>query len=93
MDKISKYCMDFAERHSLKAIKDDANNVVIYKNATKGYENSKPVVLQGHLDMVCQKEPNCNIDFEKAHTVDVHFPDGSVETVTLAPQELRNIKK
>lgn len=35
----------------------------------------------------------CNIDFEKAHTVDVHFPDGSVETVTLAPQELRNIKK
>ena len=64
MEKISKYCMDFAEKHSLKAIRDNANNVIIYKGATIGYEKCEPVILQGHLDMVCQKAPECNIDFE-----------------------------
>lgn len=65
MEQISNYCMEFAKKHSLKAVRDDANNVVIFKPATAGYEKSEPVILQGHLDMVCQKEENCNIDFEK----------------------------
>jgi len=65
MDKISEYCMEFAKTHSLKAIRDEANNVVIFKEGTKGFENSAPVILQGHLDMVCQKENTSNIDFEK----------------------------
>ena len=65
MEKISDFCMDFAKEHSLKAIKDDACNVVIYKDGTKGYENSPAVILQGHLDMVCQKEEDYEIDFEK----------------------------
>lgn len=65
MEKISSYCLDFAKKHSLKAFRDEANNVVIYKNAAKGYENSEPVILQGHLDMVCQKDENVQIDFEK----------------------------
>jgi dipeptidase D len=64
MERISRYCMDFAEKHSLKAIRDESYNVVIYKPGTKGYENSAPVILQGHLDMVCQKTENCSIDFE-----------------------------
>ena len=55
MDKISDYWLEFAKTHNLKAEKDDYNNVIIFKSGTKGYENSEPVILQGHLDLVCQK--------------------------------------
>jgi len=65
MDKIASYCMDFAEKQGLKAVRDDADNVIIYKPASKGFENAEPVILQGHLDMVCQKTEESNIDFEK----------------------------
>ncbi len=63
MTAIADYCMSFANANSLKAVRDGANNVVIYKNGTKGYENAEPVILQGHLDMVCQKTEDCDIDF------------------------------
>ncbi len=63
MEMISKYCVDFAVRHSLRYVCDDAGNVVIYKDASCGYETSDAVILQGHLDMVCQKDVDCNIDF------------------------------
>ena len=62
---IAKYCTDFAEKHSLKYVCDDADNVIIYKPATKGYEYADTVILQGHLDMVLQKTPDCKIDLEK----------------------------
>ncbi len=65
MEKISTYCLDFARLHGLKAVRDSANNVIIYKNATPGYEAAAPVILQGHLDMVCQKTPESNVDFEQ----------------------------
>ena len=65
MEQIAQYCVDFAESHSLKVIKDNANNVIIFKPATAGYENAEPIILQGHLDMVCQKEESSNIDFLK----------------------------
>jgi dipeptidase D len=65
MGKISAYCMDFAKNHSLKAHRDSANNVIIYKDGTKGYEDSEPIILQGHLDMVCQKDEGVDFDFEK----------------------------
>lgn len=65
MEKISEFCVDFAKSHGLKFVKDDANNVIIYKNAAKGYENAQPVILQGHLDMVCQKIQRLDFDFEK----------------------------
>lgn len=61
MEKISKYCEDFAKKNSLRYIRDKANNVVILKNGSKGYENAEPIILQGHLDMVCQSERE--IDF------------------------------
>ena len=63
MDAISQYCIDFAKAHNLRYHTDDLKNVVIYKDGSKGYENSGPVILQGHLDMVCQKTPDSNIDF------------------------------
>ena len=65
MNAIADYCVKFAESHSLKVIRDDADNVVIFKPATYGYEKSEPVILQGHLDMVCQKTEDCKLIFPK----------------------------
>ena len=63
MEKISRYCADFAEKRGLEFIKDDDNNVVIFKAATEGYKSAETVILQGHLDMVCQKDEETEIDF------------------------------
>ena len=65
MDKISKYLIDFAKSLSLKYVCDEAKNVIIYKEATTGFENSEPIILQAHLDMVCQKDSDSTFDFEK----------------------------
>ena len=64
MSAIADYCVDFANKRSLKVIRDKADNIIIFKNATEGYENAEPVILQGHLDIVCQKTPDREIDFE-----------------------------
>lgn len=64
-DGIASYCMEFAKAHGLKARRDKANNVVIFADGTPGYEKSEPVILQGHLDMVCEKEADCGLDMEK----------------------------
>ncbi|MBQ2972400.1 MAG: aminoacyl-histidine dipeptidase [Ruminococcus sp.] len=63
MEAVSQYCVNFAKEHNLKYYTDRLNNVVIFKDGTCGYENSQPVILQGHLDMVCQKTEECSIDF------------------------------
>lgn len=62
-DKISDFCVDFAKAKGLEVIKDKFNNVIIKKPASKGYESHPTVILQGHLDMVCEKEPDSTIDF------------------------------
>ena len=62
---IADYCMRFASEHGLKALKDNADNVVIFKPASSGCEDAEPVILQGHLDRVCQKTPDSDIDFLK----------------------------
>lgn len=61
---ISNYCVSFAKEHGLAYIQDKAENVIIYKPASKGYDSSAPVILQGHLDMVCQKTEEATVDFE-----------------------------
>lgn len=70
--EISDYCAAFAKQHGLRAVQDDMNNVVIYKGGTAGRENLPPVILQGHLDMVCAREPDAPVDPETdgviAHT-------------------------
>ncbi len=72
MSAIADYCVNFAKSHSLRYLRDDANNVIIFKNASEGYENSKPVILQGHLDMVCQKTEQSAIDFTK-NALDIYI--------------------
>lgn len=63
MDKISQYCEDFAKKHQLEYMMDEMKNVIIIKEATPGYENAEPIILQGHLDMVCEKRPDKEKDF------------------------------
>lgn len=63
MKNIADYCVEFAKSHSLEYRRDLADNVIIYKKASFGYENAEPIVLQGHLDMVCQQTEDRNIDF------------------------------
>lgn len=62
---ISDYLVDFAKEHNLVWYQDENNNVVIVKEASAGYEAAKPIIIQGHMDMVCEKEKGVDIDFEK----------------------------
>lgn len=62
--KIADHCVRFAQDHGLQYTRDEHDNVIIVKPAAKGYENAAPVVLQGHLDMVCEKAPDCQKDME-----------------------------
>lgn len=63
--EISDYLVQFANNHELFSIQDEMNNVIIIKEASSGYENAAPVIIQGHMDMVCEKENGCIIDFAK----------------------------
>lgn len=64
-DKVAEYLLQFAEKHNLESYRDQANNVIIRKAATAGYENSDIMILQGHHDMVCEKADGVEHDFEK----------------------------
>lgn len=62
---ISDYLVAFCRERNLEVIQDEYLNVVIRKDAFKGYENSKRVILQGHMDMVCEKNSNTEHNFLK----------------------------
>lgn len=59
---ISDLCADFAKELGLRYRQEDCNNLIIWKEASPGYENADPVILQGHLDMVCAKTEDCPKD-------------------------------
>ncbi|WWR17218.1 aminoacyl-histidine dipeptidase [Lachnospiraceae bacterium JLR.KK008] len=63
--KLSDYCVEFARSRGLEVHQDSLGNVIIIREATPGYEEVAPLIMQGHLDMVCEKEPGCDIDFER----------------------------
>ncbi len=63
--QISDYLVSFAKEQGLEYYQDASNNVIMIQEATAGYEGADPVILQGHMDMVCEKESGCGIDFEK----------------------------
>ena len=65
VEQISNYLVDFAKERGLKYRQDEKYNVVIWKDGSKGYENSEPVILQGHMDMVAVKTADCPKDMEK----------------------------
>lgn len=62
---ISEYLVSFAKAHNLEYTQDEANNVIMIKPATPGYEKEPAFILQGHMDMVCEKKKDYTHDFLK----------------------------
>ena len=62
---ISDWLAATAREHGLKYVQEPCGNVIIYADATPGYENEPAIALQGHMDMVAVKDPDCDIDMEK----------------------------
>lgn len=62
--QISDYLVSFAQEQGLRYIQDSLNNVILFGDGTCGYEDHEPVVLQGHMDMVCDKDADCPIDMD-----------------------------
>ena len=60
---ISDYLVSFAKEQGIRYIQDELNNVILFADGTAGYEDHEPVIIQGHMDMVCEKDPDCGIDF------------------------------
>lgn len=61
---ISDYLVAFAKKQGLRYIQDELNNVILFQDGTCGMEHHQPVILQGHMDMVCDKDPDCPIDMD-----------------------------
>lgn len=74
-EKIADYVENFAKEHNFKYVRDDMNNVIIYKNATPSYENHDTVMLQAHMDMVCEKNKDVDFDFE-TDALNLYVEDG-----------------
>jgi len=64
-EKIREYIVNFAKKQGLKTKVDQVGNVVILKPATTGMQNKPTVILQGHMDMVCEKNSDVSFDFSK----------------------------
>lgn len=62
--QISDYLVQFARERNLFCAQDDLKNVIIIKEASRGYEAEPPVILQGHMDMVAVKKPDCDVDLK-----------------------------
>lgn len=63
--QISDYLLNFAKTLNLEVVQDENLNIYMRKKATPGYENGKTVILQGHMDMVCEKNEGTIHDFKK----------------------------
>ena len=72
---VSDWCVEFAKERGLECHQDQAGNVIIIQEAAPGYEAAEPVILQGHLDMVCEKEPGCAKDMAR-EGLDLLVEDG-----------------
>ncbi len=76
--QISDYCVDFAKQNGLKFIQDELNNVIIFKDASADKQGSEPVIIQGHLDMVCAQTEDCKKDMSK-EGLDIYVEDGFIK--------------
>jgi len=63
LEQIGDYLINFAKEQGLEWSRDAMGNVIIIKEASAGYEDVEPLILQGHMDMVCEKTPESDIDF------------------------------
>ena len=62
---ISDFLVDFAREQGLRYIQDESNNVILFQEGTQGMEEHAPVILQGHMDMVCEKDAGCPLDMAR----------------------------
>lgn len=62
--QISDYLVSFAREHGIRCIQDELNNVLLFQEGTCGYEDHEPVIIQGHMDMVCEKDETCPLNLE-----------------------------
>ncbi len=76
-EKIKAYLIDFGKKHKLETLTDEVGNVLIRKPASPGMENRKSVVLQSHMDMVCEKNSDTNHDFDN-DPIEVYIENGWV---------------
>lgn len=76
-EKISAYLVEFAKAHNLEYYTDELYNVIMIKEASEGMENAAPIILQGHMDMVAEQEPDCKKDM-LTEGLDLEVVDGYV---------------
>ena len=62
--QISDFLVSFAKEQGIRCVQDSLNNILMFQEGTCGYENHPPVILQGHMDMVCEKDEDCPINME-----------------------------
>ncbi|MCH4146949.1 MAG: aminoacyl-histidine dipeptidase [Prevotella sp.] len=77
VEKVQQFLLDFAKKAGVEAFKDAGGNIVMKKPATPGMENRKTVVMQAHMDMVPQKSPESNHNFE-TDPIETYIEDGWV---------------
>ncbi len=77
-EKIREYLRNFAKENNLEIQEDPKGNIVIRKAASEGCEHLTPVILQSHVDMVCEKEPTSNHNFD-TDPIDTYIEDGWVK--------------
>lgn len=77
-EKISNHLKGLGEKLGFETIQDDNMNIIIRKNGSQGYEDSPGVIIQGHMDMVCEKEDNSEHDFEN-DPIDLIVEDGFIK--------------
>ncbi len=75
---ISDYLVEFAKEHKLEYYQDDLYNVIMIKEASAGYEKEEPILIQGHMDMVAEKEADCTKDMY-TEGLDLEIVDGFVQ--------------
>lgn len=76
-EKIATWLVEFAKKHDLDYTRDENDNVIIRKPGSKGYENSPTLIIQGHMDMVCEKSEESNIDFD-VDPIEFTVEDGKI---------------
>lgn len=74
---LADYIVDFARKRGLEHYRDELNNVIVIKEATPGYEQEEPLILQGHLDMVCEQTADRKIDFS-SQGLDLFLDNGCI---------------
>lgn len=74
-EKIADYVVSIAEEYGLQYQRDEMNNVIVFKEASEGYEDHEPLMLEAHMDMVCEKNKESQHDFDY-DPLDLYIEDG-----------------